>query len=168
MSAPSLQSQVIPSDACSPTETTIPNLIGSQSAGSFVALGYPPPPGTLAPTPHIPSGSIPSASASATPDKCSLQLAPDTSLVALYLSSDSSQEATTKSSPHAKNGVEKLSKKGDAVLIDSEEGTPVSKPRKRRTPKTQNLVPKGDALDGPEDGPVQEDTKVKPAALLVS
>lgn len=94
--------------------------------------------------------------------------APDTSLVALYLSSDSSQEATTKSSHHVKNGVEKLSKKRDAILIDSEEGTPVSKPRKPKTQKKQNLVPKGDVLDAPEDGLVQEDTKVKPAALLVS
>lgn len=94
--------------------------------------------------------------------------APDTSLVALYLSSDSSQDATTKSSDHVKNGVEKLSKKRDAILIDSEEGTPVSKPRKPKTLKKQTLVPKGDALDAPEDGPVQEDTKTKPAALLVS
>lgn len=102
--------------------------------------------------------------------------APETSLVTLYLSSDSSPEATPKSSQHEHDGVKRLNKKRDTILIESGEDTPVSKSRK---PKVQNkniLVPKGDSLNGPEDGPengsedgpVQKDTNAKPAAPSVS
>ncbi|KAK8949496.1 hypothetical protein KSP39_PZI005189 [Platanthera zijinensis] len=61
-------SRAIPSDKCSPTGVATSDHHNTGSVCSSVSLDRPPPPGTRAPTPNIPSNNLPSASTSATPD----------------------------------------------------------------------------------------------------
>ncbi|KAG0471972.1 hypothetical protein HPP92_016518 [Vanilla planifolia] len=93
--------------------------------------------------------------------------APDRSIVTLSLSSDTSPENTPKRSYHEYNV--KHPKEVDTILIDGGEGTPVTKAKNSRTPKSKkNHSSKEDTLNTLEDEAADEDTRGKLAAPLVS